>query len=227
MSDLFNKLKEGANSLSKNLPQGKAGVLGAAGVGALLGSLFGGSKGVQRTAKNVAVVGGSAALAALAYKMYQNWSSKGNSNSAPSDDPFAAYNQAHSANNNETMLLSNDSGKLILEAMIFAARADGHIDSQEQTLIMKTAEQLGGQSNDLIREYLNKPLNPYDLSAKVHSREQALDLYRLSAAAIISDNDQERRYLSDLANALSIDAFTQQQLDQDAAQLRQQMSSGY
>ena len=81
MSDLFSKLKDGANKLSKNMPNmpknidPKVGMAGAAGIGAVLGALFGGSKGVKKTAKNVAVVGGSAALAALAYKMYQNWSS--------------------------------------------------------------------------------------------------------------------------------------------------------
>ena len=61
MSDLFDKLKQGVASVSNNLPQGKTGLLGAAGVGGLLGALFGGSKNVQRTAKNVAVIGGSAA----------------------------------------------------------------------------------------------------------------------------------------------------------------------
>lgn len=228
MSDFFNKLKEGTNTLSKNLPQGKAGMAGAAGVGALLGSLFGGSKGVKKAAKNVAVVGGSAALAALAYKMYQNWSSGtqssqggygASSSSSDNNDPFAAYNQSQAK-----AMLSNENGKLIIEAMVFAARADGHIDAQEQEIIMNTANQLGGNTNTLIRECLNKPLNPYYLAAKVQNREQAVDIYRLSAAAIVADNDQERHYLSDLASALGLDSLAVQQLNQEASALRLQIA---
>lgn len=259
MSDFFNKLKDGANQLSKNMPNvaknvdPKVGMAGAAGVAAVLGALFGGSKGVKKTAKNVAVVGGSAALAALAYKMYQNWSSNksGTQGQAPSsyqggygsqsaygtpssygsqggysassNDPFADYN----ANNaeQERLMLSNDMGKLIIEAMIFAARADGHIDAQEQEMIMKTANQLGGNTNQLIREFLNKPLDPHDLAAKVQNPSQGLDIYRLSAAAIIADNAQEQRYLNDLASALKLNSATKQQLDNEAAQLRQQLSA--
>ena len=268
MSDLFSKLKDGANKLSKNMPNmpknidPKVGMAGAAGIGAVLGALFGGSKGVKKTAKNVAVVGGSAALAALAYKMYQNWSSNKNGASAPSGsqnigygqssggygspstynqggygastgagtyagaggDPFADFNAQNAQQ--EQLMLSNDMGKLLIEAMIFAARADGHIDAQEQEMIMKTANQLGGNTKQMIREFLNKPLDPRDLAAKVQNQSQAMDIYRLSAAAIVADNMQEQRYLSDLAAALNINEFTKQQLDNDANELRRQMS-GY
>ena len=36
-------------------------------------------------------------------------------------------------------MLSNDTGKLVLKAMVFAARADGHIDPSEQEVILSTA----------------------------------------------------------------------------------------
>lgn len=263
MSDLFNKLNKLKDTISSNLPQApnsKAGLLGAAGVGGVLGALFGGSKGVQRTAKNVAVIGGTAALAALAYKMYQKW--QGNQSaqgqgvpSAPnagagqypsqgaggygygapaptmgggafgSDDPFAAYNQSQAAQQQQLML-SNDMGKLLLKAMVFAARADGHIDAKEQEMIMSTAEQLSADSNlnNLIREYLSAPLDPNAIAQQVGSREQALDVYRLSAAAIVADNAHEQNYLNALARALTIDANTKSQLDQEAAQIRQQIA---
>lgn len=287
MSDLFNKLKDGASALGKNIPNmpkgmdSKAGMLGAAGVGGLLGAVFGGSKNVKRTAKNVAVVGGSAALAALAYKMYQNWSngkssgqghataggygaptggygsaggygasagnggygasagnggygapagnggygaSTGNGGyGAPAgNDPFADFNSQNSQQ--EMQMLANEGGRLIIEAMIFAARADGHIDAQEQEMIMTAARQMGGDTNNMIREFLSKPLDPRELASKVRNRDQALDIYRLSAAAIVADNNMEMRYLNDLAAALQIDNATRAQLDNDASQLRLQMS---
>lgn len=284
MSDLFGKLKD---TVSQNIPSNissGAGMLGAAGVGGLLGALFGGSKGVQKAAKNVAVVGGSAALAALAYKMYDNWASSRNGSQQPQqapqggygapqqsqggygapaqgygapqdgygapaqgygapqggygapaqgygqnvpaacDDPFAAYNAAQQ--NQPLALPNDDAGKLIIQAMVFAARADGHIDRDEQEMIMKTAQTVSADSNfnATISKYLNEPLDPRDLASKVSNREQALDIYKLSSTAIVADNDMERRYLGDLAAALNIDSQTAMQLDAEASQIRQQLS---
>lgn len=271
MSDLFGKLKDTVGkNIPSNIPSG-AGMLGAAGVGGLVGALFGGSKGVKKAAKNVAVVGGSAALAALAYKMYDNWSNSrktqdqaanvpqggygapqggygapqgaygapqggygapqggygaqgGYGQSAPSDDPFAAYNAAQQ--NQPLALPNDDAGKLILQAMIFAARADGHIDRQEQEMILKTAQTVSPDSNfnATISQFLNAPLDPKALASKVSNQQQAFDIYRLSATAIVADNDMERRYLSDLAAALNLDSMTIAQLDNDANQLRLQLS---
>lgn len=271
MRDFFDQFKQGINNnIPKNINP-KAGMIGAAGVGGLLGALFGGSKGVQRTAKNVAVIGGSAALAALAYKMYQNWSSGGSQNqnapqgqipqqggygygaqapqpyqqqpygqpqngygqpqnaygagsgAASSNDPFAAYNAKQQ---NEPMLLGNDMGKLIIQAMVFAARADGHIDANEQEMILGTARNVSNDPNfnQLITEYLNQPLNPASIAAKVSSPSQAMDIYRLSAAAIVADNIAEQNYLNDLAKALQLSPATTSQLNQEAARLRSQMS---
>ena len=140
-----------------------------------------------------------------------------------SDDPFAAYNQQQQQ---QQLMLTNDMGKVLLEAMVFAARADGHIDRQEQEMILSTAQQLSSDSNfnQLIREYLNAPLDPRALAQKVSSREQALDVYRLSAAAIVADNAQEQNYLQALAGALQIDSATKEQLDQEAVQIREQIS---
>lgn len=251
MSDLFGKLKDTVGkNIPSNIPSG-AGMLGAAGVGGLVGALFGGSKGVKKAAKNVAVVGGSAALAALAYKMYDNWSNSrkaqdqgahvpqggygapqgtygapqgGYGQSAPSDDPFAAYNAAQQ--NQPLALPNDDAGKLILQAMIFAARADGHIDRQEQEMILKTAQTVSPDSNfnATISQFLNAPLDPKALASKVANQQQALDIYKLSATAIVADNDMERRYLRDLAAALNLDSMTIAQLDNDANQLRLQLS---
>ena len=93
-------------------------------------------------------------------------------------------------------------------------------------MILSTAQQLNANSdlNNQIREYLNAPLDPNAIAQEVGSREQALDVYRLSAAAIVADNAQEQNYLNALARALMIDANTKNQLDQEAAQIRQQIA---
>lgn len=291
MSDLFNKLKKGLGDNMPNMGQmadkaremgrgnSTAGMLGAAGVGGILGALFGGSKNVKKVAKNAAVIGGSAALAALAYKMYQNWSNKspnpqqqqggyqqggapygnqgggfgqpntytqggfgqnqggfggnaggfgGSGMSATqggfgnSNDPFADFNNQSAPQ----ISYNNDNGKLIIEAMVFAARADGHIDADEQKMITSTAEHVSNDPNfmNTIRECLQKPLDPNALASKVGSYEQGLDIYRLSAAAIETDNQQEHNYLVALANALRIDNNTKAQLDNEAKAFRSQVT---
>lgn len=260
MSDLFNKLNKLKDGISGNMPKNidpKAGLLGAAGIGGLLGAVLGGSGGVKRAAKNVAVVGGSAALGALAFKLFQKWQGSNNQQppqgqlppqgygapqqggfgygagagagaaggygaGAASDDPFAAYNNQQQAQ----LMLTNDSGKLIIEAMIFAARADGHIDAHEQEMIMSTAKSISNDPNinQTIRKFLSEPLDPNELARKVQNQEQALDVYKLSAAAIVADNVQEQNYLADLARALRIDANTKARLDQEAVQIKMQLS---
>ena len=123
-------------------------------------------------------------------------------------------------------MLSDNVGKLVLKAMIFAARADGHIDPKEQEVILSTAQNVTNDPNfnQLIREYLNEPLDPRSLASQVSSQAQALDLYRLSAAAIVADHPAEQQYLAALAQALNLDQGTKLQLDQEAAQLRLQLA---
>ena len=93
-------------------------------------------------------------------------------------------------------------------------------------MILSTAKNVTNDPNfnQLIRDYLNEPLDPKSLAAQVSSREQALDLYRLSAAAIVADNQAEQNYLNALASALGLDGSTKLQLDQESAQLRLQLA---
>lgn len=138
-------------------------------------------------------------------------------------DPFADFNNQ----NNPQLSYTNNNGAIIIEAMVFAARADGHIDADEQNMIVNTAQNVSNDPNFMstIRECLQKPLDPNALAKKVVSYEQGLDVYRLSAAAIVTDNVQEHNYLQALANALRIDPNTKSRLDSEAAAFRAQVTN--
>lgn len=257
MSDLFNKLNQLGKQAARNQASSRNGSansdLGDV-LGDLLGGLFGGATPVkqQPAASNLsagqgaALLGGTAGLAAMAYKMFQKWQAGSTSASSQSpwgnsnqntyqyqnqsagrigSDPFSEYNQTQ-ATQRASVEQRNEMGRLILRAMIFAARADGHIDDKEQAMIMSATQQLNYEPNinNLIREYLNEPLNPQTLARNVRTKDQAFDIYRLSAAAIVADHPQEQQYLADLARVLGIDTNTKRQLDQEASLIRRQVT---
>lgn len=257
MSDLFDKLNQLGKQAARNQASSRNGnTNGELGdvLGDVLGGLFGGTTQVKQqpaannlsVGKSAALLGGTAGLAAMAYKMFQKWQSEGASAQSPwgnnnqntyqyqnqsqntgriGSDPFSEYNQTQ-ATQRASMEQRNEMGRLILKAMIFAARADGHIDAKEQAMIMSATQQLNYEPNinTLIREYLSEPLNPQTLARNVRTQNQALDIYRLSSAAIVADQAQEQQYLADLAHVLNIDTNTRRQLDQEASLIRRQMT---
>ncbi len=110
---------------------------------------------------------------------------------------------------------------VLLEAVIFAAKADGHIDESEKEHIYKTLEALfpGENAGPILQELLSRPVDPASLATKVHSYEEACDLYRLSCSVIVVDTQQERAYLDSLAQALRIAPQQQAALEQEVANM--------
>lgn len=233
MSNLFNQLKNAAqgalNQNSNN--QGLSSLLGPAVVGGLMGALFGGSKSVRKVAKNAAYIGGGAIAASMAYKMYQNWqanknnSSDGNtintnananSSNADAKNLFDSFN-----NQNASQALANDDKlvKILITAMVFAARADGHIDQEEQSFIFKTTQDFNNDKlNELIKDCLNRPLDVNYLAQMIENEQEAKDVYALSLSTIVCDSESERQYLADLKRSLKLK-------DEDVAYLQNQSSN--
>ncbi len=210
---------------------GVGGLLGAGALGGVLGALMSGKgtgKKLRKVGKGALVVGGSAAAAALAWNMYQRWSQNSANaptsapTSTPSSTPSSAPYQGTTATVPPTQ--SDPMAMLVLEAMVFAARADGHIDDQERGAIHASMEQLfpGTDVAASIDFMLNEPLNPERLARQVQSPAQAKDLYRLSRMVIVPDHSMEQAYLDSLAKALGIAPAEQASLDQEVANLQQQ-----
>lgn len=185
---------------------GIGGLLGSAALGGLLGALFTGKK-TKELAQGALMIGGTAAAGALAWNFYKKWAQNretGNAAAAPA--PQAALPPAE------------DAALLLLEAMVFAARADGHIDEDEKARIQSTAASLfPGQSvPQLLEALMNAPIDPADLAARVRDPEEGRDLYRLSCAVVDVDNFMERSYLDGLAQALGISAEERGRLEKEA-----------
>ena len=117
---------------------------------------------------------------------------------------------------------------LMLRAMVYTARADGHIDATEQGRILKLVEQLcpGRDMSDVMNGLMNEPIDPARLASQVRSPEQSDDLYRLSCLIVDVDHFMERSYLDGLASALHLSAERKAALEQEVAQARRQLLPG-
>ena len=229
MKSLFDNLKDSLGNFANNTSQNNSSnnlssLLGAGAVGGLLGALLGGSKGIRNVAKNVAVVGAGAAAATLAYKMLQKWKQNQNPQEVNIQNPFTYSNQQNAQSSQALQTADDSQALLVLQAMIFSARADGHIDDEEKTLIDKCSSQLGAANiQNEIQKFMNCPLDPKEIALKVKSKEQAIDIYTLSSTIIYCDNFMEESYLNGLAQALKISSEEKKALDNKAKNLRESL----
>ncbi len=95
---------------------------------------------------------------------------------------------------------------LLIKAMVFAAKADGHIDSNEKQAIAEWLQQqnIGQDVEVLIHRWINEPLDPQVIASEVKNLEQASEVYLVSLLAIDVDHFLEKAYLDQLASALSL-----------------------
>ncbi len=205
---------------------GVGGLLGSAAIGGLMGALFSGKK-AKKLAKGALVVGGTAAAGALAWNFYQKWAQGKSTDQATNYAPQDMHNQAQPNAPQQAQALPNaeNTAIILLEAMVFAARADGHIDDEEKQNIHNAAAALfpGQEIVSMLDNLLQKPIDPTSLASKVKSVEEAHDLYRLSCAAIDIDSYMERTYLDGLAKALNLSDADKNTLEQEALAARQNM----
>lgn len=182
-------LKTTLSNMTGQIPGGLVGGAAAGGILALLVS----NKSARKFAGTAATYGGAALLGGLAYKAYKNWQH------ATPTAPVADGVQGPQA-------LSPDYQLLLVKAMVAAARADGHIDQQEQQRISAAIERMdvSTEMKGLIFDLLQHPVSVDELAAPELSLEQRSELYLASCLIIDADNWQERTYLNRLASALHL-----------------------
>ncbi len=107
--------------------------------------------------------------------------------------------------------MMEENARLMIRAMIQAAKADGEIDADERRKIM---DHLGDASDEeiaFVEAELDRPLDPAGLAqaAGMSMREQ---VYATSLMAIRVDSPAEQAYLDGLAAALGLDDPTRARL---------------
>jgi uncharacterized membrane protein YebE (DUF533 family) len=184
---------------------------GAAAGGVL--ALLLGTRSGRRLGGSALKVGSMAALGMLAWKTYQDWQAQQApaaptaAAGAPATTPAALpppQDEAH--------------GRVLLKAMIAAAKSDGHLDDRERALV--EAELRRSEADAGLRSWfeaeLRRPLEPADVAAGATTPELAAEVYLTSLLVADDTSTMERAYLDALARELRLDEGLKRQLESRA-----------
>ncbi|WP_428943261.1 tellurite resistance TerB family protein [Pantoea sp. FN060301] len=176
----------GGEGLSKMLAPGALGGLAAM----LIGSKSSRNL-LLKYGKNALIVGGGATAGTVLWNKYKQRIGEARGNEAKAV-------QAHSPVDRRA--------ERLVQALVFAAKSDGHIDGAERKAIDEHIHQagLGEEGERLIQQAIDMPLDPQKLAQDVKNEEEALEVYFLSNLVIDLDHFMERSYLQALGDELKI-----------------------
>lgn len=173
--------------------------LAVGGLGALVGTLLGGGRGA--VGGGLLAVLGSLAVSALR-----------DSGEAPA--PVAAPGAAASASGGygrpvpETAEEVERMSRLVLRAMIQAAKADGKIDPGEIERITGMLDdgnpEGAREARDFVLAEMGGPADPASLAREVRSPVEAAEVYAAALMSIEVDSDAERDFLARLAREMGL-----------------------
>ena len=205
-----------------------SGVLGGLAGGAVSGALMSNKK-VRKNAGTLLKVGGMAALGTMAWKAYQGYQSNQSPNGAAAGAPagsagairndpgWEGLSEQRFALEPTPQDQTGSPSVLLLQSMIAAACADGHLDTGERSRIMSRVEQLELQPDEkaLVFDALQSPPSLTALCEQIDSPELATEVYLSSLLAVDRTRTDARLYLDALAFRLGLPQGLVQQLERD------------
>ena len=201
------QLSEKALSFAEsNLGLPKAGqerdaMLGNLGKGAAIGGLAAmllGTKTGRKLSGKLIAVGSVAAVGTVAYTAYQNWlKTQGKVADANVDAPIATL--AGAAADRRSLL--------ILRAMIAAAKADGVVDANEQSMMDEQLNRmdLADDAKKLLRQEMLANHDAKSIAAQVDSTAAGAEVYLISSMIVDEASPVERAYLEQLRDSMKLD----------------------
>lgn len=174
---------------------------GSGGLSGMLGGLLGGDKqsGGNSNQKSGGLAGGLGGLLSSL--------SGGSQNSKASTDDSNNFggllNSAFAGEEVASTPAQEEQAKLLLRAMISAAKADGSIDADEQK---KITEHIGDITPEDIEFVKSEMQSPVDIEALIASVPSGMEqqVYMMSLLAINLDSKPEALYLDKLAKGLNV-----------------------
>lgn len=193
-----------------------SGVLGGLAGGAVSGALMSNKK-ARKTAGTLVKAGGIAALGTLAWKAYQNYQSGGGAQGATTgsasgpgveqaQDPVWQGIPQSRFEIPDNASEQGSGALLLVQAMIAAACADGHLDTQERERIFDriSSLEMAAEEKALVFDSLRTPLSLAELCQRVDSPELAAEVYLSSVMAVDNTRSEARLYLDALAFRLGL-----------------------
>ncbi|MEE2953041.1 MAG: tellurite resistance TerB family protein [Pseudomonadota bacterium] len=161
-------------------------------------------------------LGGAALVAGLAYKAYQNYQTRSGTTALPGAEPIRSLPSTQGPDEmpepQGTAFLpggeEDERARLMLSAMISAAKADGYIDAEEEQAIFSKIDEMDLEADEkgLVMDELRRPRSVDDLARAARTPEIAMEIYTASVLAIDADHPAERAYLDLLAPRLGLPA---------------------
>jgi uncharacterized membrane protein YebE (DUF533 family) len=189
---------------------------GQVGAGAVTGGALGlllGSKRGRRFGGKALKYGSVAALGLLAYKAYGNWQ-------APQQ---AQQGRAPAPVEPRTVNLlpapeAEQHSRAMLQSMIAAAKADGHLDERERGLVEAEMQRVAADDDTRrwFEEQLRRPLDPADVARSAGTPEMAAEMYLASLLVADETSYMERAYLDELARQLRLPDGLKLELERQA-----------
>jgi uncharacterized membrane protein YebE (DUF533 family) len=187
---------------AKSAWDGQSGLGKGAIAGGLLGILLtGGGRKVLGTGLKV---GGAALIGGLAYKAYEDWKAGKSATAEPG--PVALPKPDGTAFLPSDPASADDLAARLLQAMVAAAKADGHVTTEERARIESQLGSLGlgTQAHAMIAAELDAPLDAGRIASLARSQEEATEIYAASLLTVDPDGAAEKGYLAMLAARLNL-----------------------
>lgn len=192
---------------------------GAAAGGVL--ALLLGTRSGRRIGGSALKLGSVAALGMLAWKTYNDWQAQQQA-AAPAGAAGAPSGAGAGAAPPLALPApqAEAHGRVLLKAMIAAAKSDGHLDDRERQLV--EAELTRSEADPAVRAWveteLRRPVEPADVAAGATTPELAAEVYLASVLVVDETSTMERAYLDALARELRLDDGLRRQLEARATQ---------
>lgn len=195
----------GGDMLGRMLNSGALGGAAAGGLATLLLT----NKTSRKMAGSLVKYGALAAVGGVAYKAYSDWQAGKSADVTRTETASAAPppppdNSAFLAGGAPEA--QSDLSLALLRAMIAAAKADGHIDADEQQRIFGFLDQvdLDTEAKAFVMDELRAPLDIDAVARAATSQEIAAELYAASLLIVDEQNPAEKGYLAMLAARLKL-----------------------
>lgn len=178
----------------------------ALGKGAIAGGLLGilMTSGGRRMLGTGLKVGGAALIGGLAYQAYNDWKNgKAPEGTAPAELPLPDGTQFLPADDAASQALATK----LVQAMVAAAKADGHVTPDERARIDEALSRAGLDAGaaELLRAELDAPLDVRRIAGLASSQEEAAEIYAASLLVAGEQSLEEKGYMAMLAAALNLD----------------------
>jgi uncharacterized membrane protein YebE (DUF533 family) len=188
--------------------------------GALAGAIAGG-KG-KKLGKTALKLGGTALVAGLAYKAWQQYQAGKPSPGAGSADTLFGSVPAAAPGAAPVPAVGQGDALAIVRAMIAAAKADGQVDAAEHQHIFGQINRLSlnAEEKSFLLEEFSRPLDLEAVVRSANTSELALELYAASRLVIAEASPAESAYLQLLAARLGLQPALVHEVDNAAHGLR-------